>query len=272
MISPVRFLLGLYVRRRPPVLVYQMGKVGSMSIAAAVRGAGHRRVFRTHRLVPSNYRHDPFGQRAASSLLRRRFVGRDTQRIRIISPVREPVSRNVSGFFQNLHRFVDDPQNTPTPELQRLFLECYPHRVGIDWFDAEMRVSFGIDVYSYPFDPGRGHATVGDGRVDLLLFKIELPDDTIAALLTDFLDLDIPTLPRVNAAAARGRRHESTYDDFRRTLVLPDTLSDAIYESKFARHFYSRQERRSARDRWATGAARPATAERTRPPQSMASD
>lgn len=248
--SALRFLFDLYVRSGPPLLVYQMGKVGSMSVARSLRAAGCHRVFRTHRLVPRNYRRNPPGQRVVSSLLRRRFVLDDSSRLRIVSPVRDPVPRNVSGFFQNLDRFVEDPVRTPVPELQRLFVERYPHDVGLNWFDDELRAAFGIDVFAHPFDPSLGHATIGKGRVELLLFRIELADDRIARLLADFVGADALVLLRANDAAARGARHGRAYDEFRRTLVLPEALAGSIYASKYARHFYSSEERRAARARW----------------------
>jgi len=241
------------------VLVYQTGKVGSMSIAAAARSAGYRRVFRTHRLVPDNYRNDPWRQRSVSALLHRRFLSGGAPPLRVISPVRDPVSRNISGFFQNLKRYVDDPAHASVRELQHRFLERYPHDVGVRWFDREMRNALGIDVYAHTFDPAVGHATVREGRVDVLLFKIELPDETIAALLAGFLELESVALERVNEAAARGQRHKSTYDEFRRSLALPTKLVDSLYDSQFARHFYSADERRTGRARWTTEAARAAT-------------
>jgi hypothetical protein len=254
-ISPVRFLFDLYVRRGPAVLVYQMGKVGSMSIAATLRSAGCRRVFRTHRLVPDNYRGDPWYQRSVSALVQRRLLRRDTTPVRIISPVRDPISRNVSGFFQNLKLYADDPEHASVSELQHFFVERYPHDVGVRWFDREMRQSFGIDVYAHPFDPAVGHVTLRQGRVDVLLFKIELSDETIAALLAEFLELDTVALARINEAAARGQRHKATYDDFLRSLALPVELVDSLYDSQFARHFYSADERGAARERWASASA-----------------
>lgn len=258
-ISPVRFLFDLYVRRGPPVLVYQTGKVGSMSIAAAARSAGCRRVFRTHRLVPDNYRNDPWRQLSVSTLLHRRFLSRDAPHLRIISPVRDPVSRNISGFFQNLKRYADDPEHASVGELQRCFLERYPHDVGVRWFDTEMRQAFGIDVYAHPFDPAVGHTAVREGSVDVLLFKIELPDETIAVLLAEFLEVEAVALERVNEAAARGPRHKSAYDQFRRSLALPAELVDTLYDSQFARHFYTAEERRAGRARWTAAASRAAT-------------
>lgn len=250
--SVARLLADLYVRRGPAVLVYQMGKVGSMSIASSLRACGMQRVFRLHKLQPDNYRDDPIGQRVVSMLVRRRFVRDDSARVRVISPIRDPVSRNVSAFFQNLHRFVDEPSRACVRDLQQAFIDRYRHDAVANWFETELHRTLGIDVYGHEFDPAVGHARLSQGRIDLLLFKIELPDATITRLLADLLELDSLTLTGANEAATKKGPGYDLYEPFRKTLVLPDELADSIYDSKFAQHFYTPEERAEARARWTT--------------------
>jgi hypothetical protein len=84
-----------------------------------------------------------------------------------------------------------------------------------------------------------------------LVLRCELSDEVKAGAIADFLNLEEFTIVRSNRTSDKPYAYQ--YDEFRRRIRLPATLLDELYESKFAKHFYSDEERRQWRTRWLTG-------------------
>src|SRR4051812_540398 len=101
-----------------PVLVYQMGKVGSSSITGALSRIPGLEVHQVHRLNVSNIERvqeahrrrgwplppgDEQGLQVIEKYIRPRVP------LRIVTLVRDPIARNISYFFQNLDKICNTP-------------------------------------------------------------------------------------------------------------------------------------------------------------------
>ena len=133
-----------------PIVVYQMGKVGSSSVTESLKLAGVNHVFHVHRMNPDNIQRvrkeyldnnqrpldEKVGERLCRSIVERR------RKAKFITLVREPISRNISAFFQNFMRFTgaeyDDADYT-IEELVEIFIRDYKHSVPSTWFDVDMK-------------------------------------------------------------------------------------------------------------------------------------
>lgn len=169
------------------VLVYQMSKVGSTSVYQALRNSLEIPIYHTHFLsatgirnaerffreagaaVPSNIRY--------SAILRNHLP--DMRPI-IITLVRDPIAREVSGFFQLGDRIFDvledqEPIETIIDKVSLRIekLQDEEHSQVHTWFDNEIKTVFGIDVYSQPFDFEKGYAVFSNERTKVLLFRLE---------------------------------------------------------------------------------------------------
>jgi hypothetical protein len=129
-----------------------------------------------------------------------------------------------------------------------LFLRRYMHWRPLTWFDAELKTTLGVDVYQHPFPREQGFYAIEVDNVKLLVLKCELEDEVKARAISDFLQLDQFRLIRSNVSSHRS--HARQYDEFKRRIRLPPWLLDEMYESKFARFFYTDQERAEFRRRW----------------------
>jgi hypothetical protein len=246
-----RFFLDLYYRRGAPILVYQMGRVASTSIARSLRAGGARRVFRCHTLNPAHVSSLRFSRRFPAQLLYGRFAHVRDRRLKVISPVRDPMARNISTFFKTLHRYVPHGDLKSVEELRQIFIEHFDHDEPEVWFDREIKEVLGVDVYAHPFDSDVGHTAIVTDDLDLLVFKVELPEKEIEHLLEDFLRMD-----RVDLVKANQSKHESYADLYRQLMrapALPEALVSATYASRYAHTFYSATERSEARLRWTDG-------------------
>ena len=281
--------LGPYLVSEPPVLVYQMGKVGSSSVRNALfrsRSRATRMVFMSHELLPIR-RRDPDSIEIDEDLrgellreiedakrlygelptkLRMHWLLREklyTQRIHanfiarkrpvnVITLVREPIAANVSMFFQMFPQYAGVSQHEShhsVEELARVFLERYVHSRPLTWFDAELRTTLGIDVFAREFPQARGHERYDSGPVRLLVLKSELDDAAKQDAIGEFLDLDGFEMLRSNVTARK--READLYERFKRETKFDQAFLDRMYDSKYARHFYSPGELEGFRARWA---------------------
>lgn len=180
-----------------------------------------------------------------------RNVIRKRRRAKIITLVREPVSNNISMFFETAAEFTDPGRGLgdySTDELVELFLDRYIHSRPLTWLDVELKTTLGIDVYSVPFPIERGYATMGDGPFKLLILKCELSDSDKESALAEFIGMDGLKLVRSNVTEVKdyGRQYEA----FKRSVRLPGSYLDRVYGSKYANSFYSDDERERLRAHW----------------------
>ena len=122
------------------------------------------------------------------------------------------------------------------------------HGRPLTWFDAELKRTLGVDVFQYPFSTEKGFAVIRSQNVDLLVLKCELDDERKGRAIADFLGLETLELVRSNVSSKRA--HARKYDLFKKRIRVPDSLLDAMYDSKFSRHFYSAEELARSRIRW----------------------
>jgi hypothetical protein len=277
-----------YLGWRNPILIYQMGKVGSSSIRNSLfrcRDPKTRLVLMSHEFYPIRNRdasrieiepacrehvlreieHDRRVFEGFSPKKRRGWRFREkfyTERIyqayvksghplRVITLVREPVGNNISMFFEVFDHYAGttaDQSSLSIDAMIDLFLKQYMHWRPLTWFDAELKTTLGVDVYRHPFDPRRGYARIAQPPVDLLVMKCELDDALKADAIRQFLGLDEFAIVRSNVTS--NRAHAPQYEEFKRRVRMPDDLLDEMYESKYARHFYSPEERAAFRRRW----------------------
>ncbi len=229
------------LRRATPVLVHHMGKVGSTSTHRTVAAAWPGVVLKAHRFPD----HEDWRVRD----LYRRTVERGLP-LKVISLAREPIARNVSTFFQVFDRvtgvrFADS--DFSVAELRRMFLSNLDHSVPLEWFDRNTNRFFGIDVYSAPF-PAAGHLRLSKGNVDLLLLRLECPDDVKLQAIREFLDL--PELHMLRDNVGERKVYRDTYDRFKAEVTLPAEYVDAMCGSRYSRHFYSPLEIQAVRESW----------------------
>ncbi len=241
-----------------PILVHQMGKVGSSTIYRNLREQLSAPVFHSHVLnrqrldVMMEQETDPerrvfrFGAplKALELLDELRESG---VTIRVITGVREPVGRNISAYFENL----GDKSAWDVDRLIRDFLDNYHHETPLNWFDLELRDVFGIDVFNRPFETERGWDVVATDDIMLLIIRMEnlgavIRDDVIQ----DFLGIEAL---HFDNAFNRGDKkpYAQQYRAFKEQLKLPASYLDNLLSSRYCRHFYSASEIAGLRKVWA---------------------
>ena len=261
------------VYRRNPLIVYQMGKVGSEALEASLLECGiERPIYRVHAMVPDNIVR---GFRGMSTTPREyykrsrtdfygyhlgREIARDLHRRQwqVITMVRDPVAQNVSSFFQILDMLVPDYQERlardaiSIEELTAVFVRNYPpDSIFIRWFEAELGRTFEIDVYAHPFPWEQGFQRITEPHVDLLIVRLEDFERIGVKAVSDFLGIPQFSLVRKNVGSDKA--YNALYERFKAEAVLPSSYVEGVYASRYARHFYSDEERARFRSRLNVG-------------------
>ena len=277
---------------KEPLLVYQMGKVGSTTIVSSLHAAADLNakysVYHVHWLSPERLRYEEDIHRSALArsqqpgstpaahfhpeyvwagqhLSRRLRNERDTTKWTVITLLREPISRNISSFFQNLETLLsyDFRSKLETTSVDRviddllaLFAENYIVDGAIErsdanpmtWFDKELKNVFGVNVYATPFPSERGYATYETPRARVLLLRLEDLTRHNGEPVKEFLHSRDFKL--VSANQGRDKDYSQLYEAFVKRLALPTSYVESIYRSRYSTHFYTPKERDRFRAKW----------------------
>ena len=123
------------------IFVYQMGKVGSVSFQVALREKGLR-------TIHGHWIHCEDGEFPASKKAMAKAIKAGKRNDwKVITPVREPIDRNISAFFQRIEAYYPDYRTYEyRPEMLSLFMENYNHDWPDIWFEKELMDIFEFDV------------------------------------------------------------------------------------------------------------------------------
>ncbi len=232
------------LRRHPPIFVYQLGKVASKAIRDSLVDVYKGEVIHGHGFE-ANHK-----QGECRELHEYWFSSRPPKRLFIISPVREPIGRNISAFFENFKkRYGVPPEESgwSIGVLKQRFLEDFEHSQPLNWFDLEMKRYFDLDVYSHDFPP-EGYCEIVKERVRLLVFRVELNDQVKIDCMSKFLGIEPFPLTKVNVGSCKS--YQDLYRKFLQEVKLPVAYVDAMCESKYFRHFYPDEFIDSVRRKW----------------------
>ena len=249
------------------ILIYQMGKVGSKSIEQSLRDLNLKiPIYHLHFLSPNRVRRKIIDQKEKNleidkSIKIAKILWKEitqnkitNKKWKIITLVREPISRNISAFFQGIEeRFPNFYQDyySGSLDIEKLideFLNKYPHDSTLLWLDEELKFVFDIDVFSCPFPRSKGYTTFHKDNIDVLLIRSENLNQCFQESFSEFLNIDDIFLNRQNIGSEK--KYAEIYKKFRETITLSESYINRMYKSKYTKHFYSEKEITEFRKNW----------------------
>ena len=265
-------LLSSGVATEPPILVYQMGKVGSSTVYRSLTESGLPLAVEQIQFLSDRWIADVERQYKAANaatplnVVRSKVVARQIRESKnvcwkIISLVRDPIARNISSLFETMEplspALIGSDGNVDAQKATRHLLGQFAtfdesSDYVCNWFDDEMRSVFGINVFQFPFCRETGTCRIRQGNVDLLILTLENLDWSYAPAIQQFLELDRP-LDLVRANVAADKKHSAAYQQVLEQIRIPKSVCERIYSSRFCRHFYSNETRSNFIGRWSTG-------------------
>ncbi|MEE9338620.1 MAG: putative capsular polysaccharide synthesis family protein [Methylococcaceae bacterium] len=246
-----------------PVLIWQMGKVGSKTIADSLLQSGYQgAIFHKHALSDNLIFSGEGFKRAKSQgnksylynqVLRDVVLRKDSRwNWKIISLTREPISRNISAFFQNLDIYFPDYNRNDSKynsqEIIRVFFQDFTHNRVLDWFDNEIKALLDLDIYAIPFDKERGYQVYSSDNFSVLVIKMEKITDVASEAMCQYLKIDHINLSDSNKSD--DKFYSKIYREVKDNILIPEDYLTTMYESKYCKHFYLNKEIKVFRDKW----------------------
>ena len=232
------------------ILIYQPAKVGSSTIYHSLSEMGILS-FQFHFLA----KHDAYSKECNSYLdvylnQRKKF-----KNVKIITLVREPLSRCFSSFFYAIgsHSTSIIPFGEPLLQtfLKYLGEESFNllNNFGneFDWFDQELKAVFGVDVYTHPFDRDKGYSIIKQDNIEVLLMKLEKLN-TLESVIGEFVNA--PDFKLVNANESDDKPYKYLYKNVREVIKIPRDIVDSYYKDPRMDHFYTEEEKSVFLKKW----------------------
>ncbi|WP_117233112.1 putative capsular polysaccharide synthesis family protein [Vibrio maerlii] len=246
---------------KSPILIYQMGKVGSSALEKSIPDSVHLHdlmsISSESLISPVRARvHKPNSQ-YMKRLVKRHVVPcmlKSKNKVKVISLVREPVGRNISMYFQALpfwlsnKYLIDDSAVREEKKnlLAETYVECLNHQYPLDWFDKEIKKLTGIDVFQTPFDSVKGSQRYQNKNFDLLVIRLDKIGES-REVIEDFVGCPIE-LSKDNQAS--NKWYQPLIADFNSSLSLTPHYLNEMLTSKLTTHFYSESEINALSDKY----------------------
>lgn len=260
-----------YVRRYPLhrehkkfiYLVYSMGKVGSSTVYHTLRDhLPFAAIFHVH-FLSDHWLRDVLPHANRPREIERGFAIRDyieknpDQRLRVVTLVREPVSRDVSDLFETPSDVVGDRDVAAlsfeeiAERFERKKVEDDYTGYTLSWLDTELGAYLGVDLYGREFPKLKGYDVLRFDACDVLVIRLEDLNDCYREAFLEFAGLRIDGLRVANVSGEKPLKHK--VDEFKRRYRVPVGELEKLYGSKYMKHFYTDEEIAGFTRRWSAG-------------------
>ena len=169
--------------------------------------------------------------------------------LKIISCIRDPLSRNISAFFEAFAYHTGhqpDEWTGSLDDLKKIYRDKLDHDYPLDWFDKELNRMLGVNIYDHPFDTDLGYASYDFDNIQLLVISTDLDDTLKSQTIARFINAPTFTLKRYNEGSQKS--YAALYQQFKEKIIFDESYLDSLYHSKYARHFYSEFQIRLSRE------------------------
>ncbi|MCI8581659.1 MAG: hypothetical protein HFH13_00750 [Dorea sp.] len=190
--------------------------------------------------------------------------------LKVITAVREPLSRDYSAFWQAFTEKAQHIARMPIlgndfPKMYDIFIDFilkgsaytkeklgdsmpYTWNDEFEWFDEQIKKHLGIDVFQYPFHRERGYTIIKKENIELFLFKVEKMEDILDELSTF---VGAGRLSRINANVAEQKWYGLAYAEFKKEVSLSKEYVNHYYCGNYKMdHFYTQEEKNGFLEKW----------------------
>lgn len=133
-------------------------------------------------------------------------------------------------------------------EMIKVFMETYHHDEALTWFDVELKQALGVDVFAADFPRQKGYKIYPRAPLEVLTLKLESLNQCARQAFGEFLGIN--DLHVIEANISSQKDYHRAYKKFQENIKLPGDYLDKMYESQYARHFYTDEEIQSFKTKW----------------------
>lgn len=201
--------------------------------------------------------------------------------IKIITGVREPISRDISLFFestesdiwpliyyghclnylfgnysknsnldfQTLKNRICTFEKSLNYSFEHLGKEITENKSDeFSWFDYEIKALFGVDIYAYPFDKEKGYTIIEQDNIRILVYKCEKLNQ-LEKIIGEFLEE--PEYSLKNSNQGEEKVYSYVYKRFKEEVKLNKQYFDYYYaDNPRLKHFYTDSEIEQFKNKW----------------------
>ncbi len=239
--------------KHPPILILTAGKVGSSSIYETLKVKVKNPVFHIHQISEKGI-NNSISEHLHSDrksiplhLIMSKFLKKKLEsykgKLYVINIVREPISREISSFFQNTEFYKNAVETSKLDInvegsleiLNRIFKNDITSELE-SWYDREIKSVFGIDVFDENFVFNNDMTIVVNGEVHLLLLKMESMNDVFPKAIQQFLQTEEMQID--NSNVSENKHYAKSYQVIKEQFRLPTSMLDEITNSRYFQKFY----------------------------------
>lgn len=178
-------------------------------------------------------------------------------KFKIISLVRDPIARSISGVFET-PRFQDQVLQDDSGMFDRIKTAKYLNRklssrqsfnYIFNWFDKEPNAVFGIDIYAKPFNIDKGWTIYEGETADALVIRLEDLSSIGEEVISKFIHVN-KKISFFQSNVRSESKEGKTYRYVKENVRLDRSKCEKIYSHKFVTHFYSDEQIEKMILRW----------------------
>jgi len=226
-------------------LIHNMGKVGSISVQVGIKQAGYKSLHAHY------IRGLPEAEYATTKPPLEKSLRTGGPPYKIISLTRDPVARNISAFFQGLHKYYPAYKRMEVgDDTVQAFLDNYKHYSIMNWWIHEFGYFYGPILDSKRFNKSKGYQIYKDRKREILIMRVENFENLNFRPVADFLGIEdkVGKMPKSNFM--RKKRIGRFYLDFLEYVKLPEEYLEETYNTPYAQYFYEPWEIEKFKNRW----------------------
>tara|TARA_B100000989_G_scaffold200473_1_gene151545 strand:- start:7898 stop:8764 length:867 start_codon:yes stop_codon:yes gene_type:complete len=243
-------------QKKPPVIILTVGKVGSSSVYRTLKlklsnyNVFHIHYFTEKSIKEAEHRHLNSDRRSIplhliiSKILLKK-INNYNGKIKFICIVREPISRSISSFFQNIDFHKDsiekiDLSINTNRSLKILKKVLRTSLLTVEqWIETEIRENLKIDIYKKPFEE-KNFVTYKNKKFELLLLKMESLESGFKNSSKDFFNLN-SSVSLLNHNISERKYYFEDYKKTKEKIKVEKEIIDTITSSTYFKHFYKRE-------------------------------
>ena len=239
------------------IVIHSIGKVGSSSLYNSLKKRNfivHTHFFHEKNInFWSNYYQNSPRKSIPLHLYRSDALRRELRRfkqIKIITPFREPISREYSSLFQDNILFpslVKGDINEASLTLKKIGQRLSHKLPEENWIDLEIQKFFQIDLFSQDFDETKKYLTYKKGNISLLVFRLEDVDIIYPVVLSNFIGQNLAPLKVTNTA--NKKIYSQAYTKLSTKPFLSKDQFEKIKNQKFYLWLYQKYQHQ-AKIKW----------------------
>ena len=261
----IRKIINLYtnffqILTKNDIFIYQMGKVGSTSINAALirNGVGVKQIH-CYKLFNMYNLNEPrlinvLFHKISSHLYKLAFFLRK-KNMKIITLMRDPVARNLSAEFHELdtilNKYFKEDASRRYNSIEKCILESMNLYVNkampFSWFKDELEYFTNVNIFDYSFDKNNGYSIYEKGKYKILVLTCEKLKDNVN-VIKDFVGLN--ELELINQNVGKNKWYSFIYNEFRRNYSISMDDCETYYNNDIVKFFYNQDTILSFKQNW----------------------